>query len=196
LTEQTEYFQRMFLKFLRIMQAQQEARCPSVFAVVPATRRRWTGSTYELRLYCEEPGAWHRLPEPAGCYPVSEPAELLRKSGPYLQHLLTALEHMAPLTGPVLGMSVDTLNQHLKADCELMKELISQFPAQLLYQDEFRDVGTANPLPSEHATNEADFRALEIMLTKLDPDRAWGGLSRTMTPEGLTLYLCPEHLAA
>jgi hypothetical protein len=33
------------------------------------------------------------------------------------------------------------------------------------------------------------------MLAKLDPDEGWGGLSRFDTPEGLTLYLCEEHLA-
>jgi hypothetical protein len=33
------------------------------------------------------------------------------------------------------------------------------------------------------------------MLTKLDPNETWGDLSRSMTPEGLTLYLCEHHLA-
>jgi hypothetical protein len=196
LTEQTEYSQRMFLKLHRIAQAQQEARCPSVFAVVPATRRRLTGSAYELHLYCEEPGAWHRLPEPAGCYPITEPAEWLRKFGPYLRVLLTVLKQAAPLAGPILGMSVDTLDQHLKVDCDLMKKLIFHSPAQLHYQDEVRDADTVDPLSSAHATSDADFRVLQTMLGKLDPKREWGGLSRTTTPEGLTLYLCPEHLAA
>jgi internalin A len=51
------------------------------------------------------------------------------------------------------------------------------------------------PAPDSHATTDADFRALKAMLTKLDPDESWGGLSRTTTPEGLTLYLCEHHLA-
>jgi internalin A len=38
--------------------------------------------------------------------------------------------------------------------------------------------------------------ALEALLTKLDPDRTWGNLSRTVTPEGLALYLCREHYDA
>lgn len=184
----------MFLKLHRIAQTQQEARCPSVFAVVPTTRRRLTGSAYELRLYCEEPGAWHRLPEPQGCYPITEPSEWLRKLGPYLQHLLTVLKHAAPLAGPILGMSVDKLDQHLKADCDLMRELVSQAPTQLPYKDELHEINPADPSPSAHATNEADFRVLEAMLTKLDPDLVWGGLCRITTPEGLTLYLCPHHL--
>ncbi|MGH3620902.1 MAG: COR domain-containing protein, partial [Sciscionella sp.] len=59
LTEQGEYAQRMFLKLQHLLQIQQETRCPSVFTVVPADRRKLLGSAYELRLYCEEPGAWH-----------------------------------------------------------------------------------------------------------------------------------------
>lgn len=52
-----------------------------------------------------------------------------------------------------------------------------------------------DPVPAARAANEADDRTLLAMLTKLDPGRSWGGPSRTMTPEGLTLYLCAEHVA-
>jgi internalin A len=202
LHEKTEISQRGFLKAWRIMQAQQEVRCPSVFAVVPVTRRRLTGSAYELRLYCEEPGAWHRLPEPQGCYPITEISEWLRKLGPYLRYLLTAFKHAAPLAGPIpgsiLGTTADILDQRLKlkTDCDLMEKLVSQTPTQLRYKDELPGTNPADPSPSGHATNEADFRVLEALLAKLDPDRMWGGLCRTSTPEGLILYLCPHHRAA
>jgi internalin A len=93
-------------------------------------------------------------------------------------------------------MSVDKLDQHLKADCDLMKELVSQTPTQLRYKDELPGINPTDPTPSTRATNEADFRVLETMLTKLDPDRVWGGLCRITTPEGLILYLCPHHLTA
>ncbi|HEV2783125.1 MAG TPA: hypothetical protein VGX25_27400 [Actinophytocola sp.] len=192
LDDQSEYLQRMFLKVQHHLQVQQETRCPSVFAVVPAGRRRLAGSAYELHLYCEEPGAWHRLPEPQGVYPITQPAEWFRKLGPYLQNLIKVLKHAAPLAGPVLGVAIGTLDAQLKADCDLMKELANQLPSQLRHKDELRD---AEPAPAAHAVTDADFRALEAMLTKLDPDRAWGGLSRTTTPEGLTLYLCDHHLA-
>jgi hypothetical protein len=45
-------------------------------------------------------------------------------------------------------------------------------------------------------SSEADFRVLEGLLVKLDPDRRWGGLSRTVTPEGSTLYVCRDHADA
>ncbi|MEV6906072.1 leucine-rich repeat domain-containing protein [Amycolatopsis sp. NPDC051071] len=195
LAEQTEYTQRMFLKLQRLAQLQQETRCPSVFAIVPAGHRRLGSAQYELRLYCEEPGSWHRLPEEDGCYAISQPAEWLRKFGPYLQHLLKVLKHAAPLAGPVLGMSVDVLDQHLKSDCDLMKELVAQTPSQLRHDDELDGIDPSG-LPAARATNDADFRALEAMLTGLDAERIWGGLSRTATPEGLTLYLCADHVTA
>lgn len=142
-------------------QTQQEARCPSVFALVPARKRLFLRSAYELRLYCEEPGAWHRLPEPEGCYSITKPHEWLNKFGPYLQHLLTVLKLVTLLVGPVLGVSVDKLEESVKADCELMKELIAQFPAALRYREEFDSVYTAYLAPSARATSEADFRTLE-----------------------------------
>jgi internalin A len=193
LTEQSDYGQRMFLRLQRLAQGQQEARCPSVFAVVPADRRKITGSVYELHLYCEEPGAWHRLPDGAGVYPVTQPWDWLVTLGPYLQHLITVLKHAAPLVGPVLGVAVGELNDQLKSDVDLMKELAGQLPRDPPIDRERPEPTGANP--SARAATDADFRALRAMLTKLDPTETWGGLSRLTTPEGLTLYLCREHLA-
>ncbi|TDV51950.1 leucine-rich repeat domain-containing protein [Actinophytocola oryzae] len=192
--EQGAYAQRIFLKMQRQLQAQQETRCPSVFAIV-STRKRVTGSAYELRLYCEEPGAWHRLPEPAGCYPITQPAEWLRKLGPYVQHLLKVLKHVGPLFGPVLGVAVDKLDEQVKADVDLMKELVGQLPDEVSHKPELTKADDTDPAPAARAVNDADYRALLANLTKLDPDQRWGGLSRTMTPEGLTLYLCDQHVA-
>jgi internalin A len=194
LEEQSAYVQRMFLKTLRQLQVVQETRCPSVFAIVPL-KTKLTGATYELRLYCEEPGAWHRLPEPAGCYPIAQPAEWLRKLGPYVHHLLKALKHAAPLVGPVLGIAVEKLDEQVKADVDLMKELVNQLPDEITHKPEPTKPDGADPTPTARAVNDADYRALEAMLTKLDSNRTWGGLSRTVTPEGLTLYLCPDHVA-
>jgi internalin A len=77
-----------------------------------------------------------------------------------------------------------------------MTELVAQIPEPTRIADPLPKEGRSGPDPAVRATSEADFRALEALLTKLDPDRAWGGLSRTVTPEGLTLYLCREHYDA
>ncbi len=92
-----------------------------------------------------------------------------------------------------MGMAVEHLDSQLKADCDLMKELANQLPSQVADK---RTLDRMEPgPPAAQAANDADFRALEGMFAKLDPDRTWGGLSKTTTPEGLTLYLCREHAA-
>ncbi|MER6506178.1 leucine-rich repeat domain-containing protein [Nonomuraea sp. NPDC001636] len=189
---QTEFMQRMFVRTQRIAQAYREILCPSVFTLVELRRKALTGAAYELRLYCEEPGAWHRLPGNDGCYKLDEPPEWLVTIAPYLKHLLNVLKHAAPFAGPILGMSVDHLSQQTKAEADAMKELIAQIPDLAIERRELSEAGG----PEAHATLEADFRALEALLVKYDPKRAWGGLSRTTTPEGLTLYLCAEHSRA
>lgn len=191
--------QRQFLKIQYRVQAGLETACPSVFAITPLKASRVAGQTFQLSLYCEEPGAWHPLPEGLGTYAISEPAAWLRRFGPYLRELLTILKHTAPLAGPVLGVAADKLDEQIKADVDLMAAVVEQVTAVHLpmtrFTDRKDDYGrvSADPGPAERATSEADFRALQVLLERVDPDRRWGGLSRVVTPEGLTLYLCPQH---
>ena len=192
---QTEYLQRTFLKLTRLIQESQEARCPSVFAVVPVKTSR-TSAHYEFRLYCEEPGALHPLAGDDGRYPVTEPVEWLRKVRPHLRQLLTVLKHAAPLAGPVLGMAVGHVSDRLSAELDAMQEVVDQIPEFSRDLDLPGSDGPPDLGPTEHASNEADFRVLEGLLVKLDPERRWGGLSRTVTPEGLILYLCRDHADA
>jgi hypothetical protein len=187
--------QRNFLKVQQHIQNTLETKCPSVFAVVPTKRSELTGSTFQLRLYCEEPGAWHPLPEDSGTYQVSESPQWLQRYGPYLRELAKIFKHATPFVGPVLGMTVGALSTRTKADVEGMDVLIAQIPSPTSVTRLPERLGddTANPSPEIRATTEADFRELQTLLEKLDPTKKWGGLSRVATPEGLTVYLCPEH---
>lgn len=189
--------QRQFLKVQQQLQSGLETSCPSVFVLTPVRQSKLRGATYELTLYCEEPGAWHPLPSGIGTYALTESPLWLRKVAPYLRELVGVLKHAAPLVGPVLGVSVDKLNEHVKADVEAMKELVEQIPSVPLVSFTIEEGGGGVPGtdPAERAATDADFRALESLFARLDPDRRWGGLSRVATPEGLTVYLCPEHAA-
>jgi hypothetical protein len=90
-------------------------------------------------------------------------------------------------------MTADKINDHLQADISAMAELVSQLPDSIQYKDPTGEKLKVDPAATVKATNEADFRTLEVLLTKLDPAQQWGHLSRTTTPEGLTLYLCKDH---
>ncbi len=75
-----------------------------------------------------------------------------------------------------------------------MKELIGQLPKDIDFDRPLPGGASAGSRRELHATTDADFRALKAMLAKLDPGETWVGPSRFDTPEGLTLYLCKEHL--
>ena len=187
--------QRMFLRLQQQIQGGLDTKCPSVFAVTPVRQSRVKGAAYEISLYCEEPGAWHPLPDRTGVYQISQSPAWLRTMAPYLRVLVGVLKHAAPLAGPVLGVTVDHLSEHLKNDVEAMAALVDQIPEFDLPENpglaEKQYLGAA----TGRASNEADFRALEALLVEIDPQRTWGGLSRVSTPEGLTLYLCRDHAA-
>ena len=193
--------QRQFLKVQHQIQAGFETSCPCVLAVAVSKKSRITGTAYELSLYCEEPGAWHPLPEETGTYELSESAAWLRRFAPYLRELVAILKHAAPLAGPILGMSVEKLDARIKADADAMKALVDQLripdvrlPSALTAGHEGAPATPAS-IVAQHADSEADFRVLRKALERLDPDQRWGGLSKVATPEGLTLYLCAEHAA-
>jgi internalin A len=177
---------REFLKALRRVQARAEAICPSVFTVTPITSRilRPGSHKLELRLYCEQPGNFHALPEPP--YFVNQPTEWLVAISPYLTTVLSMLKHAAPLVGPVLGLTSDHLAKQLANETSLMTGLLSQLP----------DGGSAlrqTQTISDAVELDVDYRLLYALLDKLDPSHNWAGLSRKSTPEGDILWLCRDH---
>ncbi|MEV0457707.1 COR domain-containing protein [Catellatospora methionotrophica] len=186
--------QRSDARVSTLVQKAQQAHCPSVFTIVPSGRTRPGKTMHILRLYCEEPGAWHPMPGDDGCYEISELSEWLRKAGPYLTRTLRILKAAAPYAGPILGIAAHDLQEHLKEELELLTRVIEDVPADPLAGSDPQVSGRV--APTRHADTEADFRVLRHMLLKLDPAERWGGLSHRLTPEGLSLYLCAEHWKA
>jgi len=71
-----------------------------VFTVTRTAKRRPGQKFFTLRLYCEEPGSWHPLPGDAGCYPVTEQSDWLRKAGHWIARTLDLLKNAAPWPAP------------------------------------------------------------------------------------------------
>jgi internalin A len=187
--------QRQFLKVQQQVKAGLETKCPSVFALTATKYSAIKGTKYRLHLYCEEPGAWHPLPVETSVYQITETAAWLQRFGHHLRILVDVLKHAAPLAGPVLGMTIGQISDRISADIDAMNALIDQIPDSFAMGSSFGRLEGQSPDPAAHGSTEADYRSLESLMTKLDPDRKWGGLSRVATPEGLTLYLCPTHAA-
>jgi hypothetical protein len=189
---ESAWAQRDLLKALRRNQIMLEAQCPSLFTITPAPRKsiELPGKRrYELRLYCEQPGAIHPLD--ADAYTIEQPAEWLTKIAPYLAMVLTVLKHAVPLAGPILGIAADDLAARLQSDTDLMQAIIDELPS-----DTLQDKTTADLLASATKNDielDADYRAVYALLDALDPAHHWSRLSRVSTPEDQILWLCREH---
>lgn len=192
LRAETAWAQRDLLKALRTSQLLFEAQCPSLFTLTLASRKA-TGlpgtRRYELRLYCEQPGAIHPLP--SAPYAFEQPAEWLIKVSPYLRMLLTVLKHTVPLVGPVLGIAGDDLTTRLNHETDLMQAIVDQLPASIITETK-----TTSITESGNRTEiefDAEYRAVYALLDALDPAHYWAGLNRIRTPEDHVLWLCRDH---
>ncbi|MET7485486.1 COR domain-containing protein [Streptomyces sp. NPDC005538] len=166
------------------------ANCPTLLSVTRASRRRALGlvpgAVLRLRLYCEAPGAWHPAPghEP---YEIRATSQKLAEVMPYARTVLKVLRYAVPVAGAVLDVAADDLNKRLKDDVVLMKSLVEA--AQSAAEQDL----LTEPNAMHLAEWDTQFRTMYALLTKLDPDRRWGGLNKVVTPEGDTLWLCEQH---
>ena len=189
---ETAWAQSQFLKVLRRNQVLLEAQCPSLFTITPATRKftNLPGTRrFELRLYCEQPGAIHPLD--GDPYTFDRQPEWLVKIGPYLAMLLTVLKHAAPLAGPALGLAASDLATRMQNETELMKAIIDQLPGTRPNENSVTSLLEA--VPSTNIELDSDYRAVFALLDALDPAHHWRGLNRVRTPEDQVLWLCRDH---
>ena len=188
---ETAWAQREFLKTLRRNQISSEALCPSVFTLTPVAGggRRPGFRRRELHLYCEQPGLFHALPEAP--YTIDQPTRWLVAISPYLSTLVAVLKHTAPLVGPVLGLTSDLLAKRLTDQLDIMTELISQLPNNLMAESDLKSIPKNDS--QGHFKLDADYRAIYALLHELDPSDRWAGLNRVLSPEGQILWLCADH---
>lgn len=146
--------------------------CPRVFTVTEMKSSPIRGTTYQVTLYCEEPGAMHPLPGDAGKY------RLRRRPPGWLQQM-----------APLMKALVSTLTGTSSNDSQLTSDLAKM---RALIEDIAPSV---QPSSEANIRTEADLRAFARVLDEIDPTRNWGGLSKVLMPEGQTLYVCPEHAA-
>ncbi|MFH8799942.1 COR domain-containing protein [Streptomyces sp. NPDC017936] len=182
--------QRAALTAWRGSLSTQGVSCPTLLSVTRVDRRRalglLPGAVLRLRLYCEAPGAWHPAPghEP---YEFRATSQKVQDLLPYARTVLQVLRYAVPVAGAVLGVAADDLNKQLKDDIALMKALV----------DATQGIDGMDPLdsprPMIRAEWDSEFRAMLALLTKLDPERRWGGLNKVVTPEGDTFWLCEHH---
>ena len=180
--------QRTFLASMRLEQSWRQVLCPSVVTVEAVGRRALgVGSVVRLHLYCEAPGAWHRAPG-ASPYEVKLTAEWATAVLPYAKKLLTVLRCVVPVVHAAIGIASEELERRLKSDIELMEAIVEGPPEEL-----HASGGLGGVRSMTLATEDPQFRAMQHLLLQLDPQQAWGGLSKVPTPEGHVYWMCEAH---
>lgn len=203
LDELIELAQRDFTYRFNRDQRLPESHCPRVFTLTPDEGRDWPGreklrgTKLRLQLYCEAPGAWH--PAAGEPYVVQQPGRWLATMAPHLGRLIRVLKFVTPLVGPWMTLEQERYAELLKREVRLTEALVRSLP------DVERARDPLSPLPEapEDAPRTGDgpvglqagaaLRGLRVLLDELDPEQGWGGLRKTLTPEGHYLWLCPHH---
>jgi len=203
LVDLRELTQRNFTFQFNRDQRLAESHCPRVFSLRPQEVERWPrlkekllGTKWTLQLYCEEPGCWHPAGD-GGDYTIDEPAKWAGTLAPHVGRLVKVFKHAAPLVAPGLGYLTPEIAEVVAADVKLMGALAGSLP-DVEADPDLIDEYELEASQQNRAAGGASLRSLRRLLISLEPDQhktpnIWGGLTKTITPEGHWLWLCDEH---
>lgn len=130
-------------------------------------------------------------------YTIDEPAKWASTLAPHVGRMVKVFKFAAPLVAPSLGYLTPAVAELISTDVKLMAALVKSLP----------DVESDLDLKGEYGLEASDktraeggasLRSLRQLLITLEPDQhktpnVWGGLTKTITPEGHWLWLCDEH---
>ncbi len=200
LADLRELTQRQFTRAYRRQQSKIDSHCPNVFTLRPRASGAWrktlSGEKLDLQLYCQAPGQWHPALD-GGCYQIAEPAKWLASMAPYVERLARVMKYATPLLAPVLGKTLPDVAGEIQNDLKLMNELVKRLPeVSASAEPDLVHGGAAGTESGDPGRAEgAALRVLRDLLDKQDPQKAWGGLRKILSPEGHYLWLCDEHAA-
>ncbi|MDA1017606.1 MAG: hypothetical protein O3A00_24500, partial [Planctomycetota bacterium] len=186
-----ELTQRQFLTLFNAEQRLSESHCPRVFSLRSKSKRKLLASKWDLQIYCEAPGNWHPATEgkQQGQCQINEPAQWMNTLAPWVRRLMTVFKYASHFADPVMGYAAADLNKVVKDDITLMKALIDKLPDVTATEDLKSAHGLAESDRAHRTSDGASLRGLRNLLTELDPQQEWGGLIKTLTPEGHRLWL-------
>lgn len=194
LHQQSELLVRNFTRHWNLEMQRIEVECPNTFLLTLGKSKRfnpknWVSQEYLLYLVCQHPSGPHQVGEG---YPLREAEEWWKKLNPWLNHVIKFLKFGLPL-GKALGVVYDEVDiEHMQTQIDLMEEIVQHIPetAQL---DTFNDAVIQPHLNYERQFIGPALRALHSFLIKADSSCTWGGLYKTLTPDGNILWLCEKH---
>jgi len=194
LHQQSELIVRNFTRHWNLEMQKVEAECPNTFLLALGRSNRfnpknWVSQDYILHLVCQHPPGPHRVGDG---YKLREAEEWWVKVSPWLNQVIKFIKFGVPM-GKAIGAVYDGVDvEYMKAQIDLMDEISHQLP-EISLLDTLNDAVIDPQLNYEQRVIGPALRAIYSFLSKADPGHIWGGLNKTLTPDGNILWLCEEH---
>ncbi len=192
LNQQSELIVRSFTRQWNLEMQKLEAECPNTFVLESAGNsmfnpKNWVSEEYHMYLICQHPSGPHRVGKG---YHVRRSEEWWKAVSPWLNHLVTFLKYGIPL-GQAIGLVYAAVDvKSMQDTIGMVNQIVSDVP-ELEAPDGVRAV-SGHLAGGQHVAGAA-LRALYNLLKEVDPDQTWGGLRKTVTPDGNIFWLCEEH---
>jgi hypothetical protein len=194
LQQQSELLVRNFARQWNLEMKKIEAECPNTFFLTLGSNyhfnpKDWISQEYKLYLICQHPSGPHQVGDG---YKLREAEEWWIKLNPWLNHVIKFLKFGIPM-GKAIGAVYDEIDvDHMQTQIALMEEIAQHVP-EAATLDTLSDAVTQPHFKYEQQVIGPALRALYSFLTKADPNCIWGGLHKTLTPDGNILWLCETH---
>ena len=99
--------------------------------------------------------------------------------------------------GKAVGVVVEAVDilpdiKQIQANIDLLEQMVQDMPELASYDSTQRVDEQTQPDQFQRTVGPA-LRALHNFLNEVDPSQLWGGLDKTVTPDGNILWLCDKH---
>jgi internalin A len=198
LNQQSELIARNFTRQWNLEMKKIEAESPNTFFLISGENKlfdpkNWVSRDYRLCLVCQHPPGPHRVGD---AYHLRKSKEWWTTVGPWLNHLIDFLKFAVPM-GKAVGVVVEAVDilpdmKQIQAHIDLLEQITQDLP-ELASYDSIKDVNEQTQTDQFQRTVGPALRALHAFLLEADPGQIWGGLYKTLTPDGNILWLCDKH---
>ena len=191
--QQSELLTRNFTRQWNLEQKKIDSECPGTFCLVTGNRgkfnpKNWISDEYLMHLICQHPSGPHTV---GAGYALRRPEEWWVEMYPWLKHVIEFVRYGVPFAKGVVGAvyNGETEKKIPKADVlESITKELSKSESDVMRKMK----AETEPDQGQRAMGSA-LRALQSFLKEADPQQKWGGLNKTITPDGNILWLCDRH---
>jgi internalin A len=194
MNQRSELIWRELIRQWNAEAQREEIECPNIFFLTLGKGNRFdpknlVGQVYRLYLVCQHPPGPHQVGDG---YNLREAKEWWLALTPWLNRLTTLFKVGVPLAHVIGNVMIEVDMDHVKNQIALVEQIAKDIPAL----SSLNTLDSAVPEPHlnyQHQVIGPALRALQSFLYKADPNRVWGGLHKTLTPDGNVLWLCEKH---